>query len=99
MPAWGGAMTEAIARRVYYNGRVQGVGFRATAAWIARQFPIAGSVRNLSDGRVVLLAEGPPDQIESFLQAIRQRFKQYIDGEQIEELKPGREGSGFKIVQ
>jgi acylphosphatase len=91
-------MTKAIARLVYYKGRVQGVGFRATAAWIARQFAVTGWVRNLSDGRVQLFTEGPPDQVESFLQVIRDRFKQYVEEEQIEEQVPSGDNVGFKIV-
>ncbi|MFL5242622.1 MAG: acylphosphatase [Gemmataceae bacterium] len=91
-------MTDVIARRVYYEGRVQGVGFRATAAWIARQFAVAGSVRNLADGRVLLFAEGAPDQVESFLQAIRERFKKYVESEHIEEQTLSGEESGFKII-
>jgi len=56
---------------VHYAGRVQGVGFRATAVTIAQQFPISGYVRNLPDGRVELLAEGERDQVEAFLASVR----------------------------
>jgi acylphosphatase len=91
-------MTKAIAHLVYYKGRVQGVGFRATAAWIASQFAVTGWVRNLSDGRVQLFTEGPPDQVESFLRVIRNRLKQYVEEEQIEEQAPSGDNVGFKIV-
>ena len=43
---------------VYYSGRVQGVGFRFTAAGIARSHGVSGFVSNLSDGRVELTLEG-----------------------------------------
>jgi acylphosphatase len=58
--------------RVVYAGRVQGVGFRATAVTIAQEFPVHGWVRNLPDGRVELLAEGERDQVEAFLAAVRE---------------------------
>ena len=59
-------------RRVYYSGSVQGVGFsRATCRWLARGFEVAGFVRNLSDGRVELVAEGEAVEIDRFLDAVR----------------------------
>ena len=44
--------------QIFYSGRVQGVGFRYTAKTVAAGFEISGIVRNLSDGRVELIAEG-----------------------------------------
>lgn len=52
---------------VYYSGRVQGVGFRFTAKHIARSYSVTGRVRNLPDGRVELIAEGDPAEIDRYL--------------------------------
>lgn len=57
--------------QVFYEGRVQGVGFRYSARRVAAGFDIAGYVRNLPDGRVELLASGEDDEVEAFLQALR----------------------------
>jgi acylphosphatase len=57
-------------RRVHYRGRVQGVGFRYTAARLAPGFGVSGWVRNLPDGRVELEAQGEPDRVRAFLSAI-----------------------------
>lgn len=59
-----------IAKRVFYEGRVQGVGFRYTVRYLAKGFDVLGWVRNLPDGRVELLAGGQPDEVNGFLQAI-----------------------------
>ncbi len=56
----------------YFNGTVQGVGFRYTTQRLAGRFPVTGFVRNLSDGRVELVAEGEETKLQDFLAAIRQ---------------------------
>lgn len=57
--------------QVFYEGRVQGVGFRYTARRVAAGFDVAGYVRNLPDGRVELVASGEPSEVEDFLAALR----------------------------
>ena len=57
--------------QVLYSGRVQGVGFRYTTKSLATGFEITGIVRNLADGRVELVAEGLPEELEAFQRAIR----------------------------
>ena len=58
--------------QVFYEGRVQGVGFRCTARRIAAGFDVAGYVRNLADGRVELIASGDEDEVDGFLEALRE---------------------------
>jgi len=53
-------------RRFVVNGLVQGVGFRLWARREALRLGIVGFVRNLSDGRVEALAEGPPTALNAF---------------------------------
>jgi acylphosphatase len=59
-----------IARQVFYEGRVQGVGFRYTIKRIATGFEVVGDVRNLPDGRVELKAGGDEAEVTAFLEAI-----------------------------
>lgn len=61
---------DSVRWEVWFTGRVQGVGFRASTVEIARDFPVTGSVRNLGDGRVHLIAEGEPDELKSLVAAI-----------------------------
>ena len=58
--------------QVFYEGNVQGVGFRYTVRQIAKGFDVTGSVRNLPDGRVELLAAGEEDEVRAFLEAVLQ---------------------------
>ena len=57
--------------RVWYTGRVQGVGFRYQAKSVAAGFEIKGIVRNLTDGRVEIIAEGDRQELEAFRQSVR----------------------------
>ncbi|HBY96240.1 MAG: acylphosphatase [Ardenticatenaceae bacterium] len=52
---------------VFIAGRVQGVFFRATTRAVAQQLGLTGWVRNLPDGRVEIVAEGPADAVERLL--------------------------------
>lgn len=53
------------------EGHVQGVGFRFSTVAIAGRFPIRGYVRNLVDGDVCVVAEGPERELLKFLDALR----------------------------
>lgn len=73
--------TDAVGVLVHYSGRVQGVGFRATASSLARRYRVTGTIRNLPDGRVELLAEGSRVEVDGFLAAVRGRFDRNISSE------------------
>ena len=59
-----------IAKRVIFEGRVQGVGFRYTVKDLARGFDVCGWVKNLPDGSVELQAMGEADELDSFIHEI-----------------------------
>lgn len=82
---------------VHFSGRVQGVGFRYTVLQVARGFEVAGFVRNLSDGRVLLEVEGSPGEIDEFIGAIKNQMSGYIrEVERREEANPAHH-QGFVI--
>ena len=87
-----------VRRRVHFSGRVQGVGFRFTCQSLARGHGVAGFVRNLPDGRVELVAEGEPIELESFLAAIQLEMGSYIREIDVNTESPGSEPLiGFSI--
>jgi len=87
------------ARDVFYEGRVQGVGFRFTVRQIATGFEVAGWVRNLPDGRVELLASGEATELNDFLEAIRDsELAGFIHNETSHEVPPPASLRGFEIA-
>ena len=65
-------------RTCYFSGNVQGVGFRYTAHNLAQQYEVAGYVRNLPDGRVELVMEGRPEQLDALMEDINERMGGFI---------------------
>lgn len=63
---------------VFFSGRVQGVGFRYQALQVAREFEVAGFVKNLPDGRVQLEAEGAEGDVGDFVASVEERLHGYI---------------------
>ncbi len=55
-----------IARKFLVGGEVQGVGYRFFAQRAAARHQVTGYVKNLKDGRVEVVAEGPAPQVEAF---------------------------------
>lgn len=56
--------------QVWFEGRVQGVGFRFKTSRIAAGFDVAGFVENLDDGRVHLVAVGDRQEVRAFADEI-----------------------------
>ena len=52
------------------SGGVPGRGIRYSTRHIAAGLRVTGYVQNLSDGRVLLVAEGPPGELDRLLAAI-----------------------------
>jgi len=65
-------------REIYFHGMVQGVGFRYTTRMIVSRFAVTGYVKNLPDGRVLLVAEGDGGEIQRFLDSINLELGHYI---------------------
>ncbi|MCC6907752.1 MAG: acylphosphatase [Phycisphaerales bacterium] len=82
---------------VVFEGCVQGVGFRITAARAARRLGIPGWVRNQPDGSVRLTAEDTPQRLDELLALIRADMPGFISSERIERSAASGEFDSFEI--
>ncbi|MDD4909872.1 MAG: acylphosphatase [Candidatus Omnitrophica bacterium] len=82
---------------IYFSGAVQGVGFRFTAVRLANSFDVTGWVKNLPDGRVEIMAEQEEEVLKDFLNAIRNKFEEYIRDVEAIWSEAGGEFKGFEI--
>jgi acylphosphatase len=63
----------------YFSGRVQGVGFRYTVQNLAISYNVLGYVRNLDDGRVEMVVEGPSQETQLLIDALKRKMQDYIN--------------------
>ena len=83
---------------LFYSGRVQGVGFRFSTERVALSLGIVGWVKNLSDGKVEVIAEGEEAKLVHFLEKIKEGpMKPYIRGVEVEWQEAKGEFSDFGI--
>ena len=86
------------AAQVFYEGHVQGVGFRYSVKQLAKGFDVIGWVRNLPDGRVELQASGEPAELSAFLEAIAQsELRAHIKSQTETPLAAAPVARGFEI--
>ncbi|HEY0368929.1 MAG TPA: acylphosphatase [Chthoniobacterales bacterium] len=87
------------AKQVFFNGRVQGVGFRWTVKQIAKGFDVTGWVKNLADGRVELCVAGEADEIAAFTKAISEsELRAHIKEVQEHPIAQAPRVQGFQIL-
>ena len=85
-------------RHVFFEGRVQGVGFRWTAKNLARGYEVTGWVKNLADGRVEMQVSGETGEVDSFIEAIEEsELKSHIKKVDVSVIPPLVGVRGFDI--
>jgi len=89
---------DQIARHIIFNGHVQGIGFRFTANRIANRHRLTGFVRNLQDGTVEMLAQGPAEDVENCIADINDYFGHYIRKTDIQEYSHDPSYTDFRIT-
>jgi acylphosphatase len=87
-----------ISLQIFFEGNVQGVGFRWSVKQVAKGFDLIGWVRNLPDGRVELQVSGEVSEVRGFLEAIGQSELRAHIRKQTESILPkAPEARGFEI--
>ncbi|MDD1700202.1 MAG: acylphosphatase [Methanoregula sp.] len=81
------------------KGRVQGVGYRYFIIDCARETGVTGFVKNMSDGSVIIVAEGSDNAVDKFVRMVKAQNDPVIRVETLEvtRQKPTSEFSGFGI--
>ena len=82
----------------WFEGHVQGVGFRYQTVSVAKGFEVTGTVRNLVDGRVHLLADGEEAEVKAFQEAVADELECYIRKMEIQTMLGPRRCSGFRMI-
>ena len=80
-----------VRQHIYFSGRVQGVGFRYRAAFLANSEGLTGWVKNLWDGRVEMEIQGDLSTIRKFLVRLRGERYIVIKHMDVEEIAPENE--------
>jgi len=81
------------------HGQVQGVGFRYFTKRQANKYTITGWVRNLLNGTVEVLACGNKDNIEQFIQCLKQGPVSAKVDKIISDDQPWQEFTEFSIIK
>jgi len=87
-----------VRRHVWYCGEVQGVGFRYTARRLAERRQVTGFVKNLPDGQVELVAEGPAGEVEGLLEDVASALSGCIRDARVAEEAPTGAFDGFGVA-
>ncbi len=67
-----------VRAHIYFTGTVQGVGFRYMCRSYADALGLNGWVKNLADGRVEALVEGPKPDVEKLIDQLKEHFGGYV---------------------
>ncbi len=88
------------AKRIFYSGHVQGVGFRYSVKQIVAGFDVCGTVQNLPDGRVELLVQGDQAEVDELIEAVDEsHLNGLIKQKEVAGVDPDPAMRGFSIIR
>lgn len=86
-----------IRKHYYVDGRVQGVGFRYRAYYVAQNYGLTGYAINLDDGRVELEVQGEQALVDSFLDKVEEGHFIRIDSFEVRSMPVNPDDNQFYI--
>ena len=88
-----------VAVRLIVKGKVQRVGFRRYVLDLAQEMGLTGYVKNLQDGSVEVLVQGPEGSVSEFMKAVKSPPPPAVVREVLEEqVEPRQDVKAFKVV-
>ncbi len=90
-------MTEKVRYKMIFKGRVQGVGFRYKASYVAKDFGLTGFARNEYDGSVTVEIQGQEEEIYMFVKTLARDKYICIDEVERERISLEDDERGFSI--
>ncbi len=87
-----------VRKRLNFCGRVQGVGFRYKAKYLARSMGLTGWVRNEADGTVTLEIQGRPQLVDKLLQGLNHDSFIAIDWVDGKDIPVEEEEKSFQVL-
>ena len=84
---------------VRFYGKVQHVGFRYTALYLTKDLYLTGWVRNLSDGSVLMEAQGGTSRLRQLVIRLKSQPHIHIEKTEIEELPLKPAERGFRVLR
>ncbi|QDU10215.1 acylphosphatase [Gimesia aquarii] len=95
-----GSSPTLVCLHAVFQGRVQGVGFRYRTSKLAKQHPITGFVKNLSDGTVELVAQANRKaELDHFFDEMMLMFATNVTDVAIQEIDPDSTLQDFRIAR
>ncbi len=85
-----------VRKRIVFHGRVQGVGFRYTAKYLAQSMGLTGWVRNEYDGTVLMEIQGREPLIFKLMEGLNNRMYIQIDWIDSKDISV-KEERGFRV--
>ncbi len=86
---------DAVRKKLVFKGRVQSVGFRYRAKYLAEQLGLTGFVQNLDNGDVLMEVQGAEKMIRDMILCLEDSKPIRIEGIEEEPL-PVKKEKGFR---
>lgn len=84
--------------QIIVSGRVQGVGFRASARVVALDMQLCGTVRNQADGSVEIWIAGSKTEVNDYLERLKKETLGRIDRTVVSYHLLNNKPQGFHII-